>query len=64
MGEDITGITADIAARVADLAGPCQVFVTRTVNDLVAGSGIVFRDRGSHTLKGVPGERQIYLVER
>ncbi len=38
--------------------------VTGTVRDLVVGSGIVFDDRGRHTLKGVPGEWQVLAVER
>ena len=54
MGEDIGGIAVHIAARVSGLAGPGEVLVSRTVKDLVAGSGIAFTDRGSHTLKGVP----------
>jgi hypothetical protein len=36
--------------------------VSRTVTDLVAGSGIEFADRGAHALKGVPGEWQLYAV--
>jgi hypothetical protein len=39
------------------------VLVSRTVTDLVAGSGIKFADRGVHALKGVPGEWQLYAVE-
>jgi hypothetical protein len=41
--------------RVASLAQPSQVLVSRTVTDLVAGSGLEFADRGEHDLKGVPG---------
>ena len=54
MGDDIGGIAVHIAARVSALAEPSEVLVSRTVKDLVAGSGIEFSDRGSHTLKGVP----------
>jgi hypothetical protein len=36
---------------------------TRTVVDLVAGSGLTFADRGEHTLKGVPGEWRLFAVE-
>jgi class 3 adenylate cyclase len=54
MGDDIGGIAVHIAARVSALAGPGEVLVSRTVKDLVAGSGIEFDDRGEHTLKGVP----------
>jgi class 3 adenylate cyclase len=50
---DIVGIGVHIAARVLDVAAPDEVLVTRTVTELVAGSGIVFEDRGTHPLKGV-----------
>jgi class 3 adenylate cyclase len=59
MGDDIGGIAVHIAARVSALAGPDEVLVSRTVRDLVAGSGIQFADRGRHTLKGVPDEWDI-----
>jgi class 3 adenylate cyclase len=52
-GDDIGGIAVHIASRVAGLAGPDEVLVSRTVKDLTAGSGIAFDDRGEHTLKGV-----------
>jgi class 3 adenylate cyclase len=55
-GEKLTGIAAHIGARVAGLAAPGEVLVSQTVRDLVAGSGLVFEERGSHTLRGVPGE--------
>jgi class 3 adenylate cyclase len=54
MGEDLGGIAVHIAARVSALAEPSEVLVSRTVKDLVAGSGIEFADRGRHELKGVP----------
>jgi class 3 adenylate cyclase/esterase/lipase len=63
MGEDVGGIAVHIGARVASLAGAGEVLVSRTVKDLVAGSGLRFADRGSQTLKGVPGDWQIYAVE-
>jgi class 3 adenylate cyclase len=62
MREDIGGIAVNIGARVGALAGPGEVLVSRTVTDLVAGSGIAFEDRGAHTLKGVPGEWQLFTV--
>ncbi|MDX6670435.1 MAG: hypothetical protein QOI91_798 [Solirubrobacteraceae bacterium] len=62
MGDDIGGIAVHIAARVSSLAGPGEVLVSRTVRDLVAGSGIEFDDRGTHTLKGVPDEWQLLAV--
>jgi class 3 adenylate cyclase len=51
-----------IASRICDLAGPGEVLVTKTVTDLVVGSGIVFEDRGDHHLKGVPGTWRMYAV--
>jgi class 3 adenylate cyclase len=60
MGDDIGGIAVHIAARVSALAGPSEVLVSRTVKDLVAGSGLGFEERGSHELKGVPDSWDIY----
>ncbi len=57
---DVRGIAVNIAARVVDLAGPGDTLVTRTVKDLIAGSGIRFEDFGVHTLKGVPDEWPLY----
>jgi class 3 adenylate cyclase len=62
MGDDIGGIAVSIGARVGAAARPGEVLVSRTVTDLVAGSGIDFTDRGVHALKGVPGEWQLYAV--
>jgi class 3 adenylate cyclase len=61
-GSDIGGIAVHIGARVSALAGPGEVLVSRTVTDLVAGSGIDFEDRGEHELKGVPGTWRVYAV--
>jgi class 3 adenylate cyclase len=49
-----------IGARIADLAGPGEVWVSRTLADLVAGSGLAFDDRGEHELKGVAGSWQLF----
>jgi class 3 adenylate cyclase len=49
---------------VAALADPDEVLVSSTVKDLVVGSGMEFTDRGSHALKGVPGEWHLYAVSR
>ena len=57
------GIAVHIAARVAALAGPGEVLVSSTMNELVAGSSIGFRDRGRSALKGVPGEWHLFEVE-
>jgi class 3 adenylate cyclase len=56
---DIGGIAVHIAARVSALAAPGEVLVSRTVKDLVAGSGISFLDRGTHTLKGITEDWQL-----
>lgn len=62
MGEDIGGIAVHIAARVSARAEPQELLVSRTVKDLVAGSGLQFADRGVHTLKGVPDTWQLYAA--
>jgi class 3 adenylate cyclase len=59
----IGGLAVHIGARVAAEAGPGEVLVSSTVKDLVAGSGIGFRDRGVFELKGIPGEWRLYAVE-
>jgi class 3 adenylate cyclase len=61
-GDDIAGVAVHIAARVAALAEPSTVWVSRTVTDLVTGSGIRFTDRGNRDLKGVPGTWDLYAV--
>jgi pimeloyl-ACP methyl ester carboxylesterase/class 3 adenylate cyclase len=60
----VGGIAVHIGARVAAQAEPGEVLVSSTVKDLVAGSGIQFRERGVAHLKGVPGEWRLYGVER
>jgi class 3 adenylate cyclase len=61
-GDDIGGIGVHIASRVADQAGASQVLVSRTVKDLVAGSGFDFVDRGERELKGVEDMWQLFEV--
>jgi class 3 adenylate cyclase/pimeloyl-ACP methyl ester carboxylesterase len=61
-GQSVHGITVNIAARIAALAGASEVLVSRTVTDLVAGSGLRFTEHGTYELKGVPGEWQLFLV--
>jgi class 3 adenylate cyclase len=61
-GKKLTGIAVHIGARIAALAQPREVLVSRTVRDLVAGSGLEFDDRGQHELKGVPGDWRLYAV--
>ena len=59
-GERLAGIAVHIGARVAALAAPQEVLVSQTVRDLVAGSGLTFAERGTHQLKGVPGEWRLF----
>jgi class 3 adenylate cyclase len=61
-GDDIGGISVHIGARVSALAGPNDVLVSSTLRDLVIGSGLEFEDRGTHDLKGVPGEWRLFAV--
>ena len=62
IGSKVGGIAVHIGARVAGLARANEVLVSGTVKDLVAGSGMQFDERGTHTLKGVPGEWRLYAV--
>ncbi len=62
LGADVGGIAVHIGARVAALAGPSDVLVSSTVKDLVAGSGLVFEDRGDYELKGVPDRWRVYAA--
>jgi class 3 adenylate cyclase len=64
MNGKVGGIAVHIGARVASAAEPGEVFVSQTVKDLVAGSGMAFEERGIAELKGVPGEWRLYAVER
>jgi class 3 adenylate cyclase len=55
IGDDVAGIAVHIGARICGLAGPGEILVSRTVTDLVAGSGLRFETRGAQELAGVPG---------
>ena len=59
---DVRGIAVHIASRVASLGKANDVIVSRTVKDLVAGSGLVFEDFGTHCLKGIPDGWQLFRV--
>ena len=61
---DIGGIAVHIAARICGQAGAGEILVSRTVRDLVVGSGTGFEDRGSVELRGVPGTWQLLEVDR
>ena len=60
--DDVAGIAVHIAARVQSSAQPGEVLTSSTVKDLVVGSGLVFEDRGSHVLAGVPDEWHLYAA--
>jgi class 3 adenylate cyclase/alpha-beta hydrolase superfamily lysophospholipase len=62
-GDKIAGIAVHIGARVAAHAAPGEILLSGTVKDLVAGSGLRFVDRGSHTLKGVAGRWRLFAVQ-
>jgi class 3 adenylate cyclase len=61
-GDDLAGIAVHLAQRISALADPGEVLVSRTVTDLVVGSGLRFQDRGEHPLKGIPGNWTLYSV--
>jgi class 3 adenylate cyclase len=60
----VAGIAVHTGARVAARAGAGEVLVSSTVKDLVAGSGITFVERGTHELKGIPGDWRLFALER
>lgn len=62
-GADVGGVAVHLASRVMSAASPGEIVVSRTVKDLVIGSGISFTDRGSHHLKGIAGEWQLFSVD-
>ncbi len=61
-GNDLGGVAVHAGARIATVAGAGEVLVSRTVVDLVAGSGIVFESRGTHELRGIPGSWELYAA--
>jgi class 3 adenylate cyclase len=61
---DVGGIAVHIGARVAALAGAGEVLVSSRVKELVAGSALRFDDRGTQSLRGVPGEWRVFAVGR
>jgi class 3 adenylate cyclase len=62
VGDKLGGIAVPTGARIASLAEPGEVLVSSTVRDLVAGSEIEFEERGTHELKGIPGEWRLFAV--
>lgn len=63
-GGDVGGIAVHTASRILDIAGPGEVLVSRTVRDLVAGSGFTLEDRGTHALPGVGDDWRLYAIAR
>ena len=61
-GDEIGGISVDIARRVTAHAQLAEILVSRTVKDLVVGSGVSFADRGTHELGAIPGPWQLFAV--
>jgi pimeloyl-ACP methyl ester carboxylesterase/class 3 adenylate cyclase len=61
-GDDVTGMGVVIARRICDLAGTGEILVSRTVKDLVTGSGITLVNRGPHSLKGVEDEWELFAA--
>jgi pimeloyl-ACP methyl ester carboxylesterase len=59
---DVAGMTVNVAARIGALASPGEVLVSRTVRDLVLGSGLPLREAGTHALKGVPDTWELFAV--
>ncbi|MFQ5967217.1 MAG: adenylate/guanylate cyclase domain-containing protein [Acidimicrobiia bacterium] len=57
---DVEGISVNIASRVADIGGANEVIISRTVKDLIAGSGITLEPHGTYALKGIPDEWELY----
>jgi class 3 adenylate cyclase len=64
VGDDARGLAVHTAARVMSLGGPDDVLVSSTTRDLLEGSGIRFEDAGEHELKGLPGVRRVFRLER
>ena len=62
--DDIGGLAVHIAARILGKAAPGEILVSRTIRDLIVGSGTGFEDRGSVELRGVPGTWQLLAVDR
>ena len=64
MEHDVGGIAVHLAARVMAQAQANEVWLSRTVKDLVVGSGFEFSERGAFSLKGIPGEWNLFTVQR
>jgi class 3 adenylate cyclase len=63
VADDLRGIAVHTAARIMAVAESGEILVSATVRDLLEGSGLIFKDAGTHELKGLPGVRQLYRLE-
>ena len=61
-GSDLSGLAVHLASRISGKASSNRILVSNTVKDLVVGSGIMFSDEGTHSLKGIPGEWPLFGV--
>ena len=59
---DVRGIAVHAAERIMELAGPGEIVVSGTIRDLLDGSSFLFEDRGTHQLKGLTGDRQVFAI--
>jgi class 3 adenylate cyclase len=62
VGDDVAGVSVNIAARISALVGPEEVLVSSAVKDFTPGAGLVFEDGGEHELEGVPGTWRLCRV--
>jgi class 3 adenylate cyclase len=62
LGDDIAGMSVNIASRIISVARPGEILASRTVKDLVVGSTITFTQRGSHNLGGVPDDWDLFAI--
>ena len=62
-GDNVRGVAVHIATRIAELAGPGEVYASWATRELLAGSYVGFTDRGAQSLKGLSEQRRVYLVE-
>jgi DNA-binding SARP family transcriptional activator/pimeloyl-ACP methyl ester carboxylesterase len=61
-GDDVTGIAIELSSRLLDHARPGEIIASRTVRDLVVGSGLTFEERGEMEASGLPGVLQFFSV--
>jgi class 3 adenylate cyclase len=62
LGDDVTGLSVHLGARIASLARPGEILVSQTVRDVVIGSDLIFEERGVHELKGIPDQWRVFAV--